>query len=67
MITINVNHTTHQVPEKINVQGLLALLGIATNGIAVAVNTQVIPKSQWQQYTLHQSEDILIIKATQGG
>lgn len=37
------------------------------NGIAFAVNNSVIPKTDWATTTLSETDDILIITATQGG
>lgn len=37
------------------------------NGIAIAVNQTVVPKSQWITFPLSSSDEILIITATQGG
>ncbi|MBB1138779.1 sulfur carrier protein ThiS [Myroides sp. WP-1] len=36
-------------------------------GIAVAINSRVIAKSDWATYYLSESDDILLITATQGG
>ena len=36
-------------------------------GIAVAVNEQVVPKSDWVKHQLQENDKIMIIKATQGG
>lgn len=36
-------------------------------GIAVAVNDQVVPKSEWETYHLQENDRILVIQATQGG
>ncbi len=38
-----------------------------TNGIALAVNEKVIPKTEWNNFQLNDNDKILIIKATQGG
>lgn len=43
------------------------LLGDKQNGIAVAVNNRVIPKAERQGYLLQDGDQVLIIKATQGG
>jgi len=40
---------------------------ISINGIALAVNEKVIPKSEWEKFQLNEDDKILIIKATQGG
>lgn len=37
------------------------------NGIAFAINNSVIPKADWATTTLSETDDILIITATQGG
>ena len=36
-------------------------------GIAVAVNSDVVPKDNWQKIKLNKEDNILIITATQGG
>lgn len=36
-------------------------------GLALAVNDQVVPKSEWETYGLNELDKVTIIKATQGG
>ncbi len=36
-------------------------------GMAVAVNTEVIPKRNWDEFILKESDDLIIIEAAQGG
>jgi sulfur carrier protein len=36
-------------------------------GIAVAVNTTVVPRLKWESFIINENDRILIIKATQGG
>ncbi len=36
-------------------------------GIAVALNSSVVPRINWQIQFLKQNDEVLIIKATQGG
>jgi sulfur carrier protein len=36
-------------------------------GIAVAINNIVIPKSEWHLRNIDANDNVLIIKATQGG
>jgi len=43
------------------------ILGEKTKGIAVAINNNIVPKSNWQSTLLKQNDSVLIIKATQGG
>lgn len=52
----------------ITLSGLLANKEISSHrGLAVAVNQEVVPKSRWDDFKLKENDDILIIKATQGG
>lgn len=54
--------------EKNNIRAMLELSGIKSpNGIAVAVNNAVIPRSQWEQFELKEQDKVIIIRATQGG
>ena len=67
MITIKVNQEDHQVLENITLQEFIELLKIQTNGIAIAINSTVIKRSDWSLKLLQNNDDILIIKSTQGG
>ncbi|MBC7862697.1 MAG: sulfur carrier protein ThiS [Bacteroidia bacterium] len=54
--------------ETISVSDLLRSEAVLkTEGIAVAVNQNVIPKTEWEQTFLKENDTLLIIKATQGG
>lgn len=54
--------------DSLTIQALLDLeIPKKQNGIAVAINNTVIPKTNWNSYQLNETDDILIISATQGG
>ena len=40
---------------------------LPTTGIAVAVNSRMIPRTEWDSFTLNEDDNILIIKAVCGG
>ena len=66
-ITIN-NQPRHFSSSALTVQQLLDLeLPEKQKGIAVAVNNSVIPKADWAGREIHEKDQVLIIKATQGG
>ncbi|WP_271406523.1 sulfur carrier protein ThiS [Tenacibaculum soleae] len=67
MITIKVNQEDHQILENVTLQEFIELLKIQTNGIAIAINSTVIKRSDWSLKLLQNNDDILIIKSTQGG
>ena len=54
--------------ESLSVQSLLDLeIPNKQNGIAVAINNTVVPKINWNEHLVHETDEILIISATQGG
>ncbi|CAM3901699.1 sulfur carrier protein ThiS [Flavobacterium sinopsychrotolerans] len=62
------NQTKHFSTGNLTVQALLDLeIPEKQNGIAVAINNIVIPKSNWNSHPIQETDDILIISATQGG
>lgn len=68
MIEITVNGEYLKVNSSTSISTLLQDLGIAENkGVALAVNEEVVPKSQWNIRVLSPEDRIIIIKATAGG
>ncbi|UJH92069.1 sulfur carrier protein ThiS [Antarcticibacterium sp. 1MA-6-2] len=67
MITVNVNNTAHTFNSPSSLQDLLTQLAISEKGIAVAVNNQIISRTNWNSHELADGENVLIIRATQGG
>jgi len=62
------NQTKHFTTDSLTVQELLDLeIPAKQNGIALAINNTVIPKSLWNSHPIQETDDILIISATQGG
>lgn len=67
-MTITINNKHIELEASTTLQELVLLqLGEKQNGIAVAVNGQVKPKSDWEAVLLNENDSIIIIKATQGG
>ncbi len=66
-MTINVNNRTQTISENSTVEKLLQQLNIASNGIAVAVNNEIVSKEKWNDTILNNNDQLTIIQATQGG
>lgn len=65
---ILINNQTHIVADTITLLAVITShLGDNQKGLAVAVNDTVVPKSTWENYPVQVNDNILIIKATQGG
>lgn len=67
MITVMVNESQIEVDEKTNIHQLLEKTNTSVNGIAVAINDSIVSNNKWETMFLNQNDNILIIKATQGG
>ena len=66
---LKINNQTKQfATDSLTVQALLdSEIPEKQNGIALAINNTVIPKSNWNTHLIKETDDILIISATQGG
>jgi sulfur carrier protein len=65
---ITVNQQSYSVSQTCSLQEMLASVILQpTNGIAIAVNQEIISKSNWDSYALQPGDNITVIKATQGG
>ncbi len=65
---ITVNGEQFNIDEHASLNNLLDLKSINdTRGKAIAVNNVVIPKTDWDKYELKEKDQVIIIKATQGG
>jgi sulfur carrier protein len=67
-MTIYINSIPKELPASAHIQDALSAVSITSpNGIAIAINNNVVPKPQWDTYPLQPEDKITIIKATQGG
>ncbi|RME22341.1 MAG: sulfur carrier protein ThiS [Deltaproteobacteria bacterium] len=64
---IEVNGEPRQVPAGTSVGGLLASLGLSRDGVAVAVDQDVVPRSAHPSRVLRAGERVEIIIAVGGG
>ena len=68
MVQVTINRESFMLPDTGTLADVLPLIDISRpDGIAIAVNDNVIPKSEWQQYRLQPNDKGFVIRATQGG
>jgi len=68
MVEVSINQENFQFPDSGTLADVLPLLQIRQpDGIAIAVNENVIPKGEWEKYLLKAQDKIFVIRATQGG
>lgn len=65
---VHVNNKLYAVQPGTTIAALLQFIQLPSEkGIAVAVNNEVVPRVTWGQVSLSHSDNITIIRATQGG
>ena len=65
---ITVNQQKYTLSENCSLQELIAtVISQPANGIAIAVNQEIVAKANWGTCVLKSGDHITIIKATQGG
>ena len=67
MIDITLNERCIKVEQGFNILQLLNQVKSPVNGVAVAINSQIISQDSWETVTLKPNDQLLIIQATQGG
>lgn len=66
-MVVYVNQNIHKTEETL-LLAILKEIGInSTEGVALAVNQTVIPRTQWQHFSLNENDKVTVIRATQGG
>ena len=67
-MNIIVNGKEQEIPgAQPTLAEAVALLCPSTQGIAVASEETVVPRSRWNEHRLREGEQLMIITATQGG
>ena len=67
MIRIKVNDIQKELSNNLTIVELVEQLQIQSNGIAIAINNNVVKRDDWVSVALQNNDDVLIIKSTQGG
>ncbi len=67
-MVVFVNNTQHELHNTATIAETLASLQIeAARGVAVAVNSTVVPRTEWAATSLQDNDKLTVIRATQGG
>lgn len=67
-MNIYINNKVQEIESDNKITDALNLLNLTSRqGVAVAVNNNIIPKAEWDNYILQAEDKITLIKAAQGG
>jgi len=64
---IRLNGDVMHIADNLTLATFLSELKLPEQGVAVAVNQQIKPRSEWGEYHLQENDSVLIIKAACGG
>ncbi|MDH5205646.1 MAG: sulfur carrier protein ThiS [Hylemonella sp.] len=66
-ITLRLNGQMQQVRAGCTVQELVSSLGLANQALAVAVNQEVVPRSDWHRRALQAQDRVELVRPVGGG
>jgi thiamine biosynthesis protein ThiS len=66
-MTIIVNGERREIPEGLNVAGLLDHLGMANGRVAVERNLDILPRARWQETQVESDDSFEIVHFVGGG
>jgi sulfur carrier protein len=64
---VRVNGTEREVPDGATVTEMLAALGVPAKGVAVAVDRQVVVRTEHDTKVVPDGADVEVLTAVQGG
>lgn len=67
MITIGINDSPLNIDSDFTILQVLQQVNAPLQGIAVAVNSEIILQTHWGTARLQSGDQVLVIQATQGG
>ena len=64
---IILNGENKQVDTGTNIEQLLQVIGLGGKRLAIEVNEQIVPRSEFSETTLQESDKVEIVQAIGGG
>lgn len=64
---IIVNGTSEELPDEPTLERVLLSRGSARDGVAVAVDGEVVPRARWSATVLGDGSTVEVLTAVQGG
>ena len=64
---VQVNNKEVEIDSVSTLTQLIMKLELPSQGIAVAINNKMIPRTEWEHFSLQENDNLVIIKAACGG
>jgi sulfur carrier protein len=66
-MNIKLNDTLYEVEPGISLAAFIESIGLKPQGIAVALNCEVVPKDEWKDTILSDKMELVLVRAVSGG
>ena len=66
-MTIKLNDKSYEVAEGTSLAAFIESMGLKPQGIAVAINYDVVSKNKWEETILSDKMELMLIQAVSGG
>lgn len=67
MMRLKINGEIHEFPSQLTVKELLQRLNIVPERVAVEVNIEIVKKTDYDTYCLHEGDSLEIVNFVGGG
>lgn len=64
---VKVNNKEMNLEAAVSLHQLARQLELPDKGVAMAVNNKMIPRTEWEAFSVQENDSIVIIKAACGG
>lgn len=64
---VQVNNKEVEITPASTITQLTTELGLPVQGVAIAVNNKMIPRTEWESVSLQEDDQLVIIQAACGG
>ncbi|HKR95391.1 MAG TPA: sulfur carrier protein ThiS [Candidatus Angelobacter sp.] len=66
-MTLQINGEQRDFPDDLTVAGLVAQLGMKTDRVAVELNLEIVPRSNWETTALKSGDKLEVVHFVGGG
>jgi thiamine biosynthesis protein ThiS len=66
-MTVTINGERREIPDGLNVVGLLEHLGMRIDRVAIERNLDILPRAQWQDTFVQPNDSFEIVQFVGGG
>jgi sulfur carrier protein len=67
MTSVTLNGKQRELPEGATVETAVRELGAPDDGVAVAVDGEVVPRGEWASTEVREGQEVEVLRAVQGG